>query len=68
MGKDVLLRWEPANGLDPAGVVEIRDLLAPLARGQGVTVFMSSHILTEVDPLGTRIGIIHQGCLIEELD
>jgi ABC-2 type transport system ATP-binding protein len=48
-------------------VVEIRDLLASLAREKGVTVFMSSHILTEVDRLATRIGIIHQGRLIEEL-
>lgn len=64
----VLILDEPANGLDPAGVVEIRDLLASLAREQGVTVFMSSHILTEVDRLATRIGIIHKGRLIEELD
>jgi ABC-2 type transport system ATP-binding protein len=48
--------------------VEIRDLLASLARDQGVTVFMSSHILTEVDRLATRIGIIHEGRLIEELE
>jgi ABC-2 type transport system ATP-binding protein len=59
---------EPANGLDPAGVVEIRDLLAGLAREKGVTVFMSSHILTEVDRLASRIGIIHKGRLIEELE
>jgi ABC-2 type transport system ATP-binding protein len=59
---------EPANGLDPAGVVEIRRLLSTLAREQGVTVFMSSHILAEVDRLATRIGIIHRGRLIEELD
>lgn len=65
---ELLILDEPANGLDPAGVVEIRDLLASLARDQGVTVFMSSHILTEVDRLATRIGIIHQGRLIEELD
>ncbi len=64
----VLILDEPANGLDPAGVVEIRDLLASLAREKGVTVFMSSHILTEVDRLATRIGIIHKGRLIEELD
>jgi len=49
-------------------VVEIRELLASLASEKGVTVFMSSHILTEVDRLATRIGIIHQGHLIEELD
>jgi ABC-2 type transport system ATP-binding protein len=59
---------EPAKGLDPAAVVEIRELLASLASQQGVTVFMSSHILTEVDRLATRFGIIHQGHLIEELD
>ncbi len=59
---------EPANGLDPAGLVEIRELLKSLAQEKGVTVFMSSHILTEVDRLATRIGIIHKGQLIEELD
>jgi ABC-2 type transport system ATP-binding protein len=65
---ELLILDEPANGLDPAGVVEIRELLAALAHGKGVTIFMSSHILTEVDRLATRIGIIHQGKLIEELD
>jgi ABC-2 type transport system ATP-binding protein len=64
---ELLLLDEPANGLDPAGVVEIRELLAALARDRGVTIFMSSHILTEVDRLATRIGIIHHGRLIEEL-
>ncbi len=59
---------EPANGLDPAGVVEVRLFLSALAREQGVTIFMSSHILAEVDRLATRIGIIHKGRLIEELD
>ena len=65
---ELLILDEPAKGLDPAGVVEIRELLANLASEKGVTVFMSSHILTEVDRLATRIGIIHQGRLIEELD
>jgi ABC-2 type transport system ATP-binding protein len=65
---ELLILDEPANGLDPAGVVEIRELLASLAHQQGVTVFMSSHILTEVDRLATRIGIIHRGCLVEELE
>ncbi len=65
---ELLILDEPANGLDPAGVVEIRELLASLAHEKGVTVFMSSHILTEVDRLATRIGIIHKGRLIEELD
>jgi len=65
---ELLILDEPANGLDPAGVVEIRKLLETLARENGVTIFMSSHILTEVDRLATRIGIIHKGRLIEELD
>jgi ABC-2 type transport system ATP-binding protein len=65
---ELLLLDEPANGLDPAGVVEIRQLLARLAHEQGVTVFMSSHILTEVDRLATRISIIHKGRLIQEFD
>lgn len=67
-GPELLILDEPANGLDPAGVVEIRELVRTLARKKGVTIFMSSHILTEVDRLATRIGIIHKGKLIEELD
>jgi ABC-2 type transport system ATP-binding protein len=59
---------EPANGLDPAGIVEIRELLQELTREQGVTVFMSSHILAEVSRLARRIGIIHQGSLLQELN
>ncbi len=58
---------EPANGLDPAGIVEIRKLLLELTREQGVTVFMSSHILAEVSRLARRIGIIHEGHLLQEL-
>ena len=65
---ELLILDEPSNGLDPAGVVEIRTLLGSLAKEEGITIFMSSHILTEVDRLATRIGIIHQGRLIEELD
>jgi ABC-2 type transport system ATP-binding protein len=63
----LLILDEPANGLDPAGVVEIRELLGSLASDKGVTVLMSSHILTEVNKLATRVGIIHKGKLIREL-
>ncbi len=63
-----LILDEPTNGLDPAGVVEIRELLLSLVHENGMTIFMSSHILTEVDRLATRIGIIHKGRLVEELD
>ncbi len=58
---------EPANGLDPAGIVEIRALLRELTEARGVTVFMSSHILAEVARLARRIGIIHEGRLLQEL-
>ncbi len=64
----LLLLDEPANGLDPAGIVEIRALLLELTREQGVTVFMSSHILAEVARLARRIGIIHNGRLLQELN
>jgi ABC-2 type transport system ATP-binding protein len=64
----LLILDEPANGLDPAGIVEVRELLKELASKEGVTVFISSHILSEISRLTTRIGIIHQGSLIKELD
>jgi ABC-2 type transport system ATP-binding protein len=65
---DLLILDEPVNGLDPAGVVEIRTLLAGLAREHGTTVLLSSHLLTEVARLATRIGIIHHGRLLGEHD
>lgn len=65
---ELLILDEPANGLDPAGVIEVRELLRTLTHERGLTVFMSSHILAEVDRLATRIGIVHRGRLIEELD
>ena len=64
----LILLDEPANGLDPAGIVEIRELLLELTRQAGVTVFMSSHILAEVARLADRIGIIHAGRLLREMD
>jgi ABC-2 type transport system ATP-binding protein len=62
---ELVLLDEPANGLDPAGVVEVRDLLHELAT-QGTTVFLSSHVLAEVARLASRIGIIHDGRLRDE--
>ncbi len=67
-GPRLLILDEPANGLDPAGIVEIRRLLRRLADEQGITVFISSHILGEINQLADRIGIIHRGRLIEELE
>ena len=63
---ELLVLDEPANGLDPAGIVEVRGLLRSLADERGITVFMSSHILAEVAHLADRIGIVHEGRLIEE--
>ena len=65
---DLLLLDEPANGLDPAGIVEVRNLLRGLAENNGVTIFISSHILSEVARLATRIGVVHEGRLVKELD
>ena len=64
---EILILDEPANGLDPAGIAEVRKLLQGLARDHGVTVFISSHILGEISRLATRIGIIHQGRLLQEI-
>lgn len=63
---EILILDEPANGLDPAGIVEIRELLTDLAQNKGVTIFISSHILGEISKFATRIGIIHEGVLLEE--
>lgn len=64
----ILILDEPANGLDPAGIVEIRKLLIDLASNHGVTIFISSHILDEIAKFANRIGIIHNGLLIKEID
>jgi ABC-2 type transport system ATP-binding protein len=62
---DVLVLDEPANGLDPAGIVEMRDLMHRLT-AEGKTIFISSHILTEVQQLCTRVAIINLGRLVTE--
>ena len=64
---EVLILDEPTNGLDPVGIADIRNLLTRLATDRGITVFLSSHILAEVQKLATTIGIIHQGRLVEEI-
>jgi ABC-2 type transport system ATP-binding protein len=65
---DILILDEPANGFDPAGICEIREMLRDLAKNHDVTIFISSHILAEISRLATRIGIIHKGVLIQELN
>ncbi|MDR2376394.1 MAG: ABC transporter ATP-binding protein [Treponema sp.] len=63
----ILVLDEPTNGLDPAGIVELRRTLLDMARNDGVTVFISSHILAEIARLADRIGIMHQGRLVQEI-
>lgn len=63
---DLLVLDEPINGLDPKGIVEIRELLLTL-KEKGKTIFISSHILGELEKIATRYGIISNGKLIEEI-
>lgn len=62
----LLILDEPINGLDPEGITEVRDLLRELAAA-GSTIFLSSHILSEVSRLANRVAIIHLGGLVQEL-
>lgn len=64
----LLVLDEPANGLDPAGIAELRQLLRGFAENDAVTVLVSSHLLGEVSLLVDRIGIIHRGHLVRELE
>lgn len=58
---------EPTNGLDPMGVIEMRELLKTLNRELGITIMISSHILSELHLMASHYGIIHQGRLLEQL-
>lgn len=65
---ELLILDEPINGLDPLGIKDIRELLINLSKNYGMTILISSHILSEIEQLADRIGIIHHGTMIEELD
>lgn len=62
--RELLILDEPTNGLDPAGVREIRNLILSLPKIMGVTVFISSHILSEVEQIADYVGIIRSGKLL----
>lgn len=64
---ELLVLDEPANGLDPAGMKGIRDLFKMLCREYGITIIVSSHILSEVENIADTIGIIHQGQMMKEI-
>ena len=63
---DLLILDEPTNGLDPAGIQEMRGFIRSLAHEQGKTVFLSSHLLNEVEQVCDRVAIIHHGRLLRE--
>jgi ABC-2 type transport system ATP-binding protein len=63
---ELLILDEPTNGLDPAGIHEMRELIRTMPEQEGVTVFLSSHLLAEVEQVATRIGIIDKGRVIFE--
>lgn len=64
---DLVILDEPINGLDPQGIVEIRETIEKLNREQNITFIISSHILEELSKIATNYGIIHNGALVQEL-
>lgn len=60
----LLILDEPTNGLDPQGIHEMRELIKSLAKERGITILVSSHLLSEIDQMATYVGIISKGRLI----
>jgi ABC-2 type transport system ATP-binding protein len=63
----LLILDEPVNGLDPMGIREMRDLFRNLVEHQGITILLSSHILSEVEHIADKIGVISNGTIIQEV-
>ena len=64
---ELLILDEPTNGLDPAGMKQIRDLLKKLCTEYGITIMVSSHILSEIECMADTIGVIHHGMMMKEI-
>ncbi len=58
---ELLILDEPINGLDPIGIVEIRSFLSELSHNHGITIFISSHVLSEIEQIADIIGVMHEG-------
>lgn len=65
---ELLILDEPINGLDPIGIQEIRKFFLTLCKERGTTLFISSHVLSELEQLADLIGVMHEGRLLEEVD
>ncbi len=63
---DLIILDEPTTGLDPQGMKEVRELIKRLSRDRGMTIFLSSHLLAEVELVATRMAVIHHGKLIAQ--
>ena len=63
----LLILDEPINGLDPVGIQEIRNLLQLLSKKHGITILISSHILSEISQIADKIGVIKNGSMIEQV-
>lgn len=64
---ELLILDEPINGLDPIGISEIRSFLSKLSHENGTTIFISSHVLSEIEQIADVIGVMHEGHLVEEV-
>lgn len=64
----LLILDEPINGLDPIGIAEIRSFLFQLRTENGITILISSHVLSEIEQIADVIGVMHEGHLVEEID
>ena len=65
---ELLILDEPINGLDPIGISEIRQFLCELSRTKGTTIFISSHVLSEIEQIADMIGVMNEGKLVEEVN
>jgi len=64
---EILILDEPINGLDPIGIKDIRELLLLLKEEHGITILISSHIVSEIESIADTIGILHRGKLLKEV-